>query len=472
MTAPTVDLMPVEYEQNVLGCAMFEPKACEYAFDNLRPEHFSDAFHGRAWSVILGLAKADRATDGLSVRGLLSADPDFAAMGGDSFIGNLIDAAQTWSLTSHVDTILDRSARRQIFSLTNHVQAQATDVTHGSAEGVLADLERGAADIASGGAASDHWLGAADMVLGALDRAEARNGVIQYPSGIRALDELTGGLMRGAPTWLAGRPGMGKTVGGMAYAKHTAAMGKGALFMSLEMAADPMGVRLAADLAFDRLAPIYSGQTSNITMQRIARNELEPHERVRLREAAEATRSWPLKFDTRSGLTVAQIESVVRRQFRRWERMGIEPGLVVLDHLGKIVPSVNRNGSLMAEMADISNGVMSMAKRLDVPVLGLVQLNRSVEGRGEDKRPLLTDLRHAGELEQDARQVIFLYRPEYYFRAAPDGESHEDMVVREKKLRDARNKLHWIVGKNSEGPVGEALSFCEIACSAVRDWVV
>jgi replicative DNA helicase len=121
-------------------------------------------------------------------------------------------------------------------------------------------------------------------------------------------------------------------------------------------------------------------------------------------------------------------------------------------------------------MADVSGDAAEMAKRLGVPVLGLVQLNRQVETRGEDKRPVLSDLRQAGELEEDARQVIFLYRPEYYLRDGLDGESFEQRAEREEKLNACRNQLFWLVEKNSHGPRGQVKTFCDIACSAVREW--
>ena len=117
----------------------------------------------------------------------------------------------------------------------------------------------------------------------------------------------------------------------------------------------------------------------------------------------------------------------------------------------------------------VSADASEMAKRLGVPVLGLVQLNRGVEGR-DDKRPMLSDLRQAGELEEDARQVIFLYRPEYYLREPVEAETFDAKVERETKLDQVRNKLFWIIEKNSHGPRGQALTFCEVAASAVREW--
>jgi replicative DNA helicase len=235
------------------------------------------------------------------------------------------------------------------------------------------------------------------------------------------------------------------------------------------MAEHPMAHRLACDLIFDRNRVAYSGMTTNVTMDRFAQNRLEPWEREAIRKAAATVASWPLLYDVRPGLTIAQIEAITRRAFRKWERQGIAPGLLIIDHLGKVRPSKDRKGSLHAEMADVSGETAEMAKRLGVPVLGLVQLNRQVEAR-QDKRPILSDLRQAGELEQDARQVIFLHRPEQHLREPVEEETDDEAATRLKKLAEVRNKLWWVVEKNSNGPRGQALTFCEIGCSAVRDW--
>jgi replicative DNA helicase len=150
--------------------------------------------------------------------------------------------------------------------------------------------------------------------------------------------------------------------------------------------------------------------------------------------------------------------------------MGIPAGPVIIDHLGIIRPEKERQGSKHAEIADISRGLAEMAKRLDVPVIALCQLNRGVEGR-EDKRPILADLRQAGELEEDSRLVIFMFRPEYYFRPPqdPGAETHEQRVERETKLARNRNKLFWLIEKNNNGPLGHVETFCDVACSVVRD---
>jgi replicative DNA helicase len=136
-----------------------------------------------------------------------------------------------------------------------------------------------------------------------------------------------------------------------------------------------------------------------------------------------------------------------------------------------VKPTTDRKGNRHLEVADLSAGIAEVSKRLMVPILALVQLNRGVEGR-DDKRPVLSDLRQAGELEEDARQVLFLYRPEYYLREPLASETFEERAVREEELSRVANQLFWLVEKNSHGPRGQVKTFCDIASSAIRDWEV
>jgi replicative DNA helicase len=111
-----------------------------------------------------------------------------------------------------------------------------------------------------------------------------------------------------------------------------------------------------------------------------------------------------------------------------------------------------------------------MAKRLDVPVVALAQINREVERQGEDKRPQLSHIKQSGAIAEDARLVVLLYRPEYYYRAPMEHEDVEQRGEREAKLRKVQHQLYWIVAKNSNGPQGQVLTFCQAECSAIRGW--
>ena len=315
----------------------------------------------------------------------------------------------------------------------------------------------------------DAWTGAGEAVREAIAQAMTRTGIIDYPTGIASLDSFTGGLHAGEVTILAARPGMGKSVGALTVARANAMRGLGVAVFSLEMTKDALSLRMACDVAYSRGEIVFNGASANPTFDKAMKGELEGSQWRRLRDANEDIDRWPLLIDDRAGLTMAQIEGAARRAIRKWQRAGIKPGPVIIDHLGKVRPSNDRRGNKHAEVADVSNDCQAMAKRLGVPVLALVQLNRAVENR-EGHEPQLSDLRQAGELEEDARQVMFLYRPEYYLREPAKDETFEERAARLDKLQDCKNQCFWLVEKNSHGPRGQVKAFSEIACSAFRDW--
>lgn len=462
-----------EAEHAILGLLMFEAGAFEPVREILHEEHFSEPLHGRLYAVVAKLLASGRPAIPELVAPQFANDPSFHELGGFAFLAELIDHAPMVTMAAELaQEIVAAHTRRAIIALMHNASAAAR-MPSVPVEEILGEIERSAAELGRIGVSREHWISAGDLVAGALASAEARDGRVDFTLGVAELDVMTGGAHAGELTLLAGRPGMAKTTVVGRLALENARRGRGALVYSLEMSAEPMGLRLACDVAYDRsgphyrLAPEFGSPTVSLAMQ----NRLSDEQRRRLREAQQQIAELPLKVDVRSALTLSQIEASARRMFRKWERMGIEPGPIFIDHLGKVRPEKERGGSRHAEMADISGGAAELSKRLGVPVIACAQLNRAVEGRGEDKRPVLSDLRQAGELEEDARQVVFLYRPEYYYRPPQDPslEGADARFERERKLDQVRHKLFFLVEKNSHGPTGQVEAFCDIASSAVRD---
>lgn len=461
----------VEAERALLGIVLGNADAADM-IDGLQPAHFYTPLHGRLWGAIRSRSSGGALADAAILDGLFLQDEPYREAGGLTYLQALIEIAPGPRMaTAYAAEIRDAAARRALMRLADDIRDKAEDPEAGPVTEILAELEHGAAEIGRTADVGEDWRNPGQMIAGAVERAKANRGIIEFPLGIPEVDALLGGLHRQEVTVLAARPGMGKTVGAQAYAKAIARQGMAVAFFSLEMGPDPMALRLACDLAYDRGRPMYLGKTSNITLDRISRNDLSPDEWERLEMAEREGSRLPLRYDARPGHTMARIEALSRRMFRKAERHGVKPGAIVIDHMGKVRPTKNRQGNIRVETIDISRDASEMAKRLDVPVLLLCQLNRGVEGR-MDKQPGLADLREAGQIEEDARQVIFLHRPEYFLRAPADTESetYDQRTEREEKLDAARNKLFWIVAKNSHGPPGSALTFCDIAASAVREW--
>lgn len=465
-------LFSPESEVALIGAAMYAPDRCADALDQLSPDAFGDPVHAAIWHAIRETVRAGGHPQPAIVRDRVGAHPGFEPWGGFDVLWSLWDKANLYGLGDHAKAIADRAQRRAVLAMIDEVRPRVTDTGAGECVAIIAELEQALGEIGLGSVTEDRWSAGGDVVRNALQYARTRDGAIPYSFGVAEVDEMTGGMTGGEVTLVGARPGVGKTVVGMTAARANASAGLGVCVFSLEMAENPLGLRLASDLAYERHAPAFSaaGYCANPTADAAVKNQLSPDQWRRMDEAAEIVSGWPLLIDTRPGLTLVQIESAARRAHRKWAKAGVRPGPIIIDHLGKVRPSVDRRGNRHAEVADASAGISDMAKRLGVPVLALVQLNRQVEGRGEDKRPILSDLRQAGELEEDARQVIFLHRAEYYLRAPREGETFDERVTREQKLRAVANKLDWIVEKNSSGPRGQVLTFVDIACSAIRSW--
>lgn len=466
-----VTLDSFDAEAALLGCVLYKNEAMGWGGDLVTGEHFSDHMLGWLFDRVREMIAKDQRCEPIALDRIAQTyGTVYHEAGGLSLLARLVaDCPPAENAGDYARIVLDGAVRRQAaLACQEGIKGLLGDRDRPGAE-VIGDLRSDLEKIEAVGAVGDDWSHAGDAVRAAIEHAQTRTGLIDYPTGIRALDTFIGGVHAGEVTILAARPGMGKTVGGLAVARANAERGLGVLLFSLEMTRGALALRLACDVAYDRGETMFNGASMNPTFDRAMKGELEMPQWRRLHDANAEIDAWPLEIDDRAGLTMAQIEGAARRQHRKWARAGIKPGPLIIDHLGKVRPSTDRRGNKHAEVADVSSDCQAMAKRLGVPVLALVQLNRAVENR-EGNQPQLSDLRQAGELEEDARQVMFLYRPEYYLREPVADETFEARAARVDKLQAVKNQLFWLVEKNSHGARGQVKSFCEIGCSAFRDW--
>lgn len=458
-------------ERSVLGAALYAPERMSDAVERLRPEHFYDPVHGRVWKHLLSALAKGAAVDPVLVSHRLGADRAFEDWGGEGRLRDLAEVADVRAAGGMVDVVADLATRRAVEASARKAVERARDTSDASGDDILADLERENAAIAATSSIETAWVSAGDMMEAAIGTLQAKNGRIDFPTGLDELDQRLGGLNAGEVTVIAAWSGMGKTLAAQQIAKGCARQGIGVAYFSLEMSDTPMATRLACDLCYERNAFAYNGVTSNITVDRALRGQLSDRELERFWDAQRTVEQWPLMFDTRPNLTMAQIQAATIRLHRAWQRQGIKPGPVIVDHVGKVKPSTDRNGNVTSETRDVSNDLQAMAKRLGVPVVVLSQLNRTVENSAaKDKRPTLASIKDSGAVVEDARQVVLLYRPEYYFR---EPFEHEDQLAKAERLAElakVRNHFYWIVEKNSNGPRFQTLTYCKAECAAVRDW--
>lgn len=466
------ELLSYEAEYAVLGQLLCEPKALA-TLPHLSTELFGDPLHQRIFALIEKHQTMAGDAVGILVAQGLASDPALLDLGGGRFLFDLVDKAPPMdAMEDLVAVLVDLAGRRKLLEAAAAARHAALDrsvpfldATSIAEQGIAAAARYAELDAA-------HEMDAGDMIFDALVASQNRADQIEFPIGLTEVDDKTGGLTAGEMTVLGAYTGMGKTMAGIQVAKANAAAGLGTIFYSLEMGKEPMAIRLACDVAYDRFAPAYSGRTSNPTLDATLKNKnVSAQQWESLRRAKDTVAGWPLKVDVRPGLTVAQMEAGARRQHRLWRRAGIKPGPIFVDHIGKVRPAQNRRGDKTAEISDISNDLATMAKRLEVPVVVMAQINRQVDQQStEDRRPQLSHIKQSGSIAEDARLVILLYRPEYYYREPMEHEDALKKAERMEKLRKVERHFYWIIAKNSNGPQGQVLTFCQAECSAIRDW--
>ena len=300
----------------------------------------------------------------------------------------------------------------------------------------------------------------ADAIAAALSRVDSDLHP-NISTGLRDLDDMLAGWPRGQLSIIAGRPGMGKSAVGV-HAFMTAAKAAPSLFFSLEMNQLQIGARMLANAAFSVQNPIWYE-----TIQNGDPGLRTGPLRSRLNAAAERIALLPLKIEEQRGLTIAEISARARRHANALAAKGEKLETIFVDHIGLVRASGQYLGNRPREIAEITDGLATLAKDLDCAVIGLCQLNRGVEGR-ENRRPGLSDLKDSGAIEEDASSVIFLYRPAYYL-----ANTREDNAEREQdrlqRLQAAENVLELVVAKNRNGRTGVIEVFGNIGSNAIRD---
>ena len=451
-------IVALESEQAVIGCALYDPEACDTALERLRPDMFYEPYHAAAWDLIAHARRSGAPADAIAIQQQLSGHPSAPAYG-PTYFADMVEKATLWSLTSHLDTVADRAMRRRVHQLTRDIGSRCESVLNGSGDLLLAELERGAADVArSSGSASL----AVPAGIDALDMIEAakRGDNRGVPLGLDCLDRVTSGI-RQEDVWVIGaRTSMGKSVLGVNLARALAKQGRGSLFFSLEMPRREVQARLIADIAFERRRAFPDCPNPNVRYSDILHGRFRADQESLARDGARALASMPLTICDAGGLTIDDIRIQAMRQMRAWDRSGVQRGCVVIDHIGLVRP-VRKTDSKAADTADTVNELKALAKAIQAPVIALSQVNRGPEGR-QDKRPSVADLNWSGAIEQIADLICLLYRESYYLERSSD-QADKDMAV----LKE--NELELIIAKNRSGPICTVKAFVDVACNAIRD---
>lgn len=448
----------LEAEQGLLGMLLIDNAHLEKVSDLLKPEHFSHPTHGRIYETILRMVEKGLEARASTLKDYFEKDESLAGVGGTQYLVELATEVPLLNdVRDYANTIYDRHLRREIIRVNQDVATMAFDFKiDQDAENILTEAESRLFKLAETGKGTQSgFVTLRDSVKVALEYAEVAfhsdTHVTGVTTGLIDLDQKLGGLHNSDLLILAARPSMGKTSLAVNVAFNAAkafAEGKpgGARvgFFSLEMSSDQLATRILSD-------------QSGISGDAIRKGNIREDEFIRFVEASQTLAQVPLFIDDTPALSIGAVRSRARRLKRQH---GLE--LLVIDYLQLLQGSGSRQseGNRVLEISEITRGLKAIAKELSIPVIALSQLSRGVEQR-EDKRPMLSDLRESGSIEQDADVVMFIYRHEYYLsRREPQktGQSNEkfnDEYQRwTEELQESANIAEVIVSKQRHGPIG------------------
>lgn len=447
----------IEVEQALLGAILVNNTAFDRVSDFLQSDHFFEQVHKIIFKVMAEMIPDGRKVDPITVQTYLPADAKIADLTLGQYMARLAGAAVTIvNAADYGRTIFDLYQRRQLINISEDVAARAYDTKYEdpatdqieSAELRLFNLaefgnpDRGLADLAQ----------ALHQNIDSISKAYQRDGGLSGVStGLKRLDEHLGGLQKSDLFIIAGRPGMGKTALATSIAYHVAnsfvagtdaqgqpiaEQGGRVAFFSLEMSAEQLAQRIISD-------------QTDLTVSKMRRGEITEDDFEKIAAVSNEKSKIPLYIDETAGLSIAQLSTRARRMKRQ---NGVD--LIVVDYLQLMQGHKKTNENRVQEMTEITVGLKRIAKELNVPVIALSQLSRQVESR-EDKRPLLSDLRESGSIEQDADVVLFVYREEYYLLAKQPDEKDSRHVEWLDRFDQVKGKAEAIIAKQRHGPTGK-----------------
>ncbi len=458
-------------EQALLGALLANNKAYERVAEFLVADHFADPIHGRIFVAIARRIEAGQLADAVTLKAEFEHTGVLEEVGGTAYLAQLLSAmVGIINAGEYGRTIHDTWLRRQLIEIGETVVNNAFGAEPElDGLGQVETAEQSLFDLAARGPNDGGFVtfGAAlsEAIKGAERAFKLSGGVSGLTTGLRDLDKKTGGLHPSDLVILAGRPGMGKT----ALATKIA-FGAARALMEQARATDPRGTPkqqvavFSLEMSAEQLATRLLSEEARVSGDRIRRGDIGQREFDRFVQVSRELATLPLHIDDTPAITM----SALRTRCRRLKRTkGL--ALVIVDYLQLMRPSVGtKPDNRVLEISMITQGLKAIAKELAVPVLALSQLSRAVESR-EDKRPLLSDLRESGSIEQDADMVMFVYRDEYYLQQrAPkqlafdsDDKFHAATEKWQRDMDQVHNRAELLIEKQRHGPTGKIDLFFE-----------
>ncbi|MBE7634615.1 replicative DNA helicase [Tenacibaculum finnmarkense genomovar ulcerans] len=398
----------LELEEAVLGAMMIDKKGIDEVIDILAPESFYDKRHQEVYQAIYTLFQNSEPIDLLSVSNQLKKTGKLAVAGGDFFlIGLTQKVASSAHIEFHSRIILEKYIQRRLITISSEIIENSYNETVDvfdlldEAEGKLFEVTQG--NLKKGAERADSLV---QQSINRIQEISGKGGMSGLQTGFTKLDALTSGWQPSDLIIIAARPGMGKTAFVISMAKNMAIQFNNAVaIFSLEMSSVQLITRMISS-------------ETGLTSEKLRKGNLEPHEWEQLNVKVKKLSDAPIFIDDTPALSIFDLRAKARRLVSQ-----NDVKIIVIDYL-QLMTAGGSSGNREQEISTISRNLKALAKELSIPVIALSQLSRAVETRGGSKRPLLSDLRESGAIEQDADIVSFIFRPEYYGMTEWDDDDH------------------------------------------------
>lgn len=413
-------------EKSLLGALMISNDVLPDVLTILRPRDFYEKRHQEIFQAMLELYDRHQPVDLLTLTAELKKKKQLKDIGGAPYLAelsNFVPAAA--HAKAYAEIIEKASVRRRLIRAGTEIANKAYE-DDAVADTLIGDAERELFEVSDKIIKSD-YVPMEELLADAFDRIEQlhkNKGALRgLKTGFRDLDKKTAGFQKGDLVIIGARPAMGKTTFAQNLAYNIASINKkGVLFFSMEMAANEIIDRMISDV-------------SGVDNWKMRTGNLTDEEFAKIGDALGEMDEIPIYIDDTSSMTIVELRNKARRAMH--DR---NIGIVIVDYLQLITGSDRYKGNRVQEVTEISRGLKILARELEIPVIALAQLSRNVTGR-EDPRPVLSDLRESGSIEQDADLVIFLHRPDYYKQ---NDDNYEETHITE--LLVAKHR-HGAVGK-------------------------
>jgi len=414
----------IDAEQAVLGGLMLDERAWERIADKLYEEDFYRKDHRLIYRAIGDLANKNMPCDAVTLGEWFDSKGIAELVGGSSYVLQLANSTPSAAnITAYAEIVREKSVLRQLIDAGTEITGDGFQPEGRSSQEILENAEQKVFRIAESGARGRKGFVAMRAAVKEAfqilhQRYESKGSVTGLATGFADLDDLTAGLQPSDLIIVAARPSMGKTALAVNMAEHAALKTRKAVaIFSMEMSASQLAFRLISSLG-------------RINQQHLRTGDIQEEEWPRVTSAITLLSDAKIFIDDTPALSPGELRARARRLKREHDL-----GLIVIDYLQLMAVPGNKENRA-TEISEISRGLKALAKELNIPVIALSQLNRSLEQR-TDKRPVMADLRESGAIEQDADVIIFIYRDEYYNQDSPD-----------------KGQAEIIIGKQRNGPTG------------------